>query len=351
MEKSIVRASYKVDFALLKKEIKALGLHKNNAGRSLIEYFSHIILHLLFIWLCVFFDNLLLSGLFMYIATLSAIGITTTTHTASHNRISNDKITNDFLVYLGYGVMFGASTHYWKYKHLTVHHHYPNIVGVDADIDVMPFFALNTNEIKYSPAIRRFFYKMQWIVFPFALLFNLFNVQKAGWVYLIKKSGKEGFTRKQLIDYFSRLLHYVCWIIIPLFFFNILSILLLYFIRSFCISLGMFAALAPAHFPKEAKFLSIENVNEDYIKRQIYSTINYKTGIVGRYILGGLEFQIEHHLFPNLPQYNYPKVSKLVKVYCDKHQFPYHSMSWVKGIWESFKVFKSPKEVYESIYG
>ena len=46
MEKSIVRASYKVDFALLKKEIKALELHKNNAGRSLIEYFSHISMNL-----------------------------------------------------------------------------------------------------------------------------------------------------------------------------------------------------------------------------------------------------------------------------------------------------------------
>lgn len=215
----------------------------------------------------------------------------------------------------------------------------------------MPFFALNKNEVETGSPFKKLFYRTQWIFIPFALLFNVFNIQRDSWLFLKNNVIRYGFTQKVLLDLFSIFLHYLIWVILALFFINIKDVLFLYFIRAFSISVAMFATFAPAHFPEEAKFLSIKNIDECFIKRQVYSTVNFKTGIVGKYILGGVDFQIEHHLFPNLPQYNYIKVSKLVKDYCLKHNFPYNTISWGSGIWKSLKVFKSPKEVYDSIYG
>lgn len=86
-ESYTLSTGYKDDFVLLKQKIKSLGLAENNSKKSLTIYFSHVILHIFFIIIYLFSTNWVLSGFFLYCSTLSAIGITTSTHTASHKKI------------------------------------------------------------------------------------------------------------------------------------------------------------------------------------------------------------------------------------------------------------------------
>ena len=57
----------------------------------------------------------------------------------------------------------------------------------------------------------------------------------------------------------------------------------------------------------------------------------------------GVEYQIEHHLFPTISHVYYPEVSRLVAEFCRRHGYPYRSVSWARGIWESFLTFARPK--------
>jgi fatty acid desaturase len=112
----------------------------------------------------------------------------------------------------------------------------------------------------------------------------------------------------------------------------------------------MFAVLAPGHFPDEAIVVEkADLVEENFVLRQAATSINFRTGFFGRLICSGLEFQIEHHLFPNLSHVHYPKVSKLVEEFCHTNGYPYRTLGWGEAIWKSWKVFYAPKDIHPSL--
>lgn len=287
----------------------------------------------------------------MFLMMLSGIGITTGTHTASHYSLVRSKKVNTWMVYLGYGFFFGSSRKYWMHKHIEVHHPNPNIVGIDEDIDLMPWFVMNRNEYENASAFKKKYFKIQFLVIPLALTLNLFNVQKDGLVYLYKCYKKEGITKEIITDLSVICSHFLCWIMIPSFFFELTDIILFYYLRAAFMGYGMFAAFAPAHFPDNAIFLSADNKKIDFILKQIYTTTNFRTGIIGKYILGGVQYQIEHHLFPNCHHSHYPKINKLLTKFCQDNDIPYNELGWLEGIWKSYEIFYKPKKVYNTVSG
>ena len=83
--------------------------------------------------------------------------------------------------------------------------------------------------------------------------------------------------------------------------------------------------------------------------RQAATSVNFRTGFVGRLLCSGLEFQIEHHIFPNLSHVYYPQVRPLVEKLCREKGYPYRTMGWGEAIWKSYKVFWEPKAVRPSL--
>lgn len=339
-----------LSFSELTKKINKHGYRKNiNESLSLFEYFSHIVLHTFFFLLAIeFSSNIITCTLFLFFMMLSGIGITTGTHTASHFSLVSNKKLNSFLVYLGYGFFFGASYQYWMHKHIVVHHPSPNIIDVDEDINLMPFFVLNQTDFENASSFKKKYFKLQFLIIPFALTLNLFNVQKDGIVHLFKEIKKKKIKKKYLLDLSVMSSHFIFWLIIPCFFFDFTQVLVFYYLRAAFMGYGMFFAFAPAHFPHNAFFLSKDNKHANFIIKQIYTTTNFRTGIIGKYILGGVQFQIEHHLFPNCHHYHYPKINQLLVDFCKENNLPYNEISWFKGIWESFKVFYKPKKVFSN---
>jgi len=116
-------------------------------------------------------------------------------------------------------------------------------------------------------------------------------------------------------------------------------------LRSLLLGYAMFIAFAPAHFPKEAKLLDRKFKKSDFFSRQISGTINFRAGYIGNMICSGVDYQIEHHLFPNISHVYYPKLSKLVKEYCHKHGYEYKTIGWAEGVYKSLKVVFELKDV------
>jgi fatty acid desaturase len=87
------------------------------------------------------------------------------------------------------------------------------------------------------------------------------------------------------------------------------------------------------NFTVSHTFTGSHNVNEiDWIANCSYHTVNIHPHWFTNWWMGYLNFQIEHHLFPNMPQYRHVEVSKYVKEMFMKHNIPYYQMGYFEAV-------------------
>jgi linoleoyl-CoA desaturase len=337
--------------AALQKELAARGYYQKATRRILLELALGFCLSIAgtvaFVWVV----YLPIKVCAIAIATIGSLIVATNTHTSSHYATSNLRWVNELLTFLGYPFFLGLSATFWWHKHLVVHHPAPNIVGVDDDADLLPWFALNLDEIERSTGIRRIYYeRLQWWFFPIALAGNGFNMQRSSWAHLVSTLGHRNHRRwVYWVDVAALALHYSCWLVVPLFWFRASDVLGFYALRILLMGYALYCVLAPGHFPAEALAFPREGKNGDYAFMQTAATVNFRTRFFGRWICSGLEYQIEHHLFPNISHTHYPKVSVIVQKFCRERGLPYRSYSWGKVLWKSWLVLRQPKHVERRI--
>ena len=121
--------------------------------------------------------------------------------------------------------------------------------------------------------------------------------------------------------------------------------LLLYVLRIGLLGHAMFCAFAPAHFPVEAEFIEAAAADGDFVMRQTQTTVNFRTGRIGALACNGVEYQIEHHLFPGLCHVYYPAVAPVVRDFCEAHGYPYRTVSWRDGIVKSYAALFHPRPI------
>jgi len=328
--------------------IRERGWMEKAQGRIMTELFALILLHFGGMAVFIFADNWIVRAVAMYISIYGGLGIATNTHTSSHNASTRHSAVNKGLTYFGYTFLFGTAANYWWNKHCVVHHPAPNVMQVDADADLMPFFAINERDYQNGGALARFFYRVQWIFIPFVLALNTFFTQLQGWKFLLPiLADKKKRRAAHWIDLAVLAVHHATWIIIPMFFFSPLKVLGFYALRNALMGYAMFAGFAPAHFPDEAIFIDKSQIAEDYVLRQTATTVNFRTGFFGRLACNGVEYQIEHHLFPGVPHVYYPEMSKLIEDYCKRHGYPYRTLGWWESVWKSLVIFYKPKKILD----
>lgn len=327
--------------------VRERGWFEKVTGRILAELGLHLTLHFGGMVLFLTADNIWIRIVALFAMAYGGLGIATNTHTSSHNATSRHLWLNRGLTYFGYTFLWGTSAHFWWNKHCVVHHPAPNMIGIDDDADLMPFFAINQEEYESSRGLRRFFYRIQWMLFPFVLALNTFFTEFQGWQFLLGiLRDPERRKPAHWWDLSLILLHYVAFLAVPMLFFAPLEVLGFYFLRNVLMGYAMFIAFAPAHFPDEAAFLDKKEMEKDYLLRQMATTVNFRTGFLGRLVCSGVDFQIEHHLFPGVPHVYYPQMSRVVADFCKRHGYPYRTLGWFEATWKSFWIFYRPKKVF-----
>lgn len=330
--------------------IRERGWMNKAQGRVMSQLAFHLVLHFGGIALFIFDHNIFVRIAAMWVSIYGGLGIATNTHTSSHNANHRSSAINKALTYFGYTFLFGTAANYWWNKHCVIHHPAPNVIEVDKDVDLMPWFAVNDREIAGAGAFRRFFYRIQWVLVPILMAFNVFFTQYQGWVFLMSNLFDSKKRRNvHWIDLGTLILHHLVWIVAPMFFFPPLHVLGFYALRNGLMGYAMFVAFGPAHFPDEAVFIDKSQMADDYVLRQTATTVNFRTGFFGRLACSGVDYQIEHHLFPGVPHVYYPEMSKVVEEYCHKHGYPYRTLGWWESIWKSLLMFYKPKRVFENV--
>lgn len=231
--------------------------------------------------------------------------------------------------------LIGASSYVWRTKHNTAHHTFTNISGADSDIDSMPFarFAPDQPRRRYH----RFQHYYMWFLYGlFAIKwhtlgdFGYLRAKKIGETPLKWPRGRElaGFWAGKVI-FFS-------WtLVIPLLLHPVWQVAVVFALASFVLAFTLAVTFQLAHCLEEAEFSSIEQMEEagpsEWARHQIETTVDFAPrSRLLRWYLGGLNFQVEHHLFSRISHIHYPDMAVVVKEVCDKHgvQHQSHDTLW-----------------------
>jgi linoleoyl-CoA desaturase len=337
-------------FRELRAELRRLGFYRRPTGRMLLELVINAAFAAAGLMVFLETSSWLIRACALIVWTAGSIGIGTNTHTSSHYATSNKRWVNQALTFLGYPLYFGLPATYWWHKHVLVHHSAPNVIGVDGDADLSPWFATTIDEVERTAGLRRFYYRhLQGFVFPAAIGFTLLSQQIAGFIYLVRSLRSRGRETVHVIDGSALIAHVALTIVIPMWFFPASNVVLFYLARNILVSYAMFSVFAPAHFLREAVRLRPHAAETDYLLAVTTTTLNFRVGRIGRLLCSGLEYQIEHHLLPDISYVYYPAVARLVEEFCRVHDAPYRSYRWELALWRSLSAIWKPCEVAEDL--
>ena len=274
-------------------------------------------------------------------------------HDAIHGSYSSNSKVNRILSYTFN--MIGANAYMWDITHNKVHHTYTNIPGHDEDLEVAPGLICLSPSEKPKPMMR----------FQHIYAFFLYSLTSLSWVlrkdfkkFFQKKIGETDTSSHKPIEYFNlfffKALYYIMFIVLPLI---VLDITWWQFIIGFLsmhlaegVVLGLIFQLAHVvegvDFPEPTDEGKIE---EAWAVHQMQTTANFaRKNVLARFFCGGLNFQIEHHLFPNICHVHYPAISEIVKTTALQHNVPYHENETFFGALQShyraLKHFGAPRQ-------
>lgn len=255
------------------------------------------------------------------------------THDANHGSYSPHSRLNRIMRWSIDGI--GGSSYVWRVKHNVVHHTYTNISGADSDIGQLPFLRL-------APAQRRFWYHRAQHIYTWPL-YGLFAVkwQLFGDITQLAIGNIEGTPLpwprgRELAGFWLGKVVFVGWaIVIPLLVRPVWEVVAGFAIASFVMAFVLAVTFQLAHCLEEAEFSSIAEMEQagstEWTRHQLASTVDFAPNSrVLTWYLGGLNFQIEHHLFSRVCHVHYPTLAPRVREVCDRYGVEYqvHASVW-----------------------
>jgi linoleoyl-CoA desaturase len=224
--------------------------------------------------------------------------------------------------------LLGGNAYLWKIKHNNNHHSFTNIEGMDEDIDIRPYMRTSPDQE------RKWYHKYQhiyWVV--------LYCMVYFAWIFMkdFKKyfSGKIADTtfkkmsrKEHIIFWGSKVIYVIIFLVIPMIKLGVLPTLAGYGVMSaVCgLTLGVIFQLAHVIEGTSVHAVSDEPVRQmdDWTVHQLSTTANFSTrNKVISWFAGGLNFQVEHHLFPRISHIHYPALNKVVKEVCAQFNVKY----------------------------
>lgn len=251
-------------------------------------------------------------------------------HDANHRSYSKRKWVNKLLSY-SLSLLGGAPVT-WQYQHNTLHHSFTNIDDLDQDINPVKILRFSPNRPKYK--IHRFQHLYAW--FFYGLMTLTWSIDKDFRQIHSYKKNFPDFTKKRSITsmyielIFTKILYYGYMLVIPIIFLPIpwWLILVFYFTMHFTCGIILGIIFQTAHvmptskFPKPSEDGTVEN---NWAIHQLQTTSNYSPkSKLFSWLIGGLNYQVEHHLFPRICHVHYHKISKIVKQTAENFQIPYY---------------------------
>ncbi len=268
-------------------------------------------------------------------------------HDSNHGSYSDNKKLNKWMGKII--VLVGGYDVNWRIQHNILHHTYTNIEGLDHDLDAGFFLRFSPHQKRYK--MHRFQHLYAWFLYglltlQWATIKDFRQVIQYHKLDLLKK---EKLTlRKALFQVvLYKLFYYSYMFIIPIFVFGIAwqHVLLGFVIMHFIAGLSLSVIFQLAHVMEDCEFPQTpedRKMPNNWAVHQLLNTADFspRSNFVNWFV-GGLNHQIEHHLFPHISHVHYRRIAPIVRKTAAEFGLPYYVQpTFAHALWEHAKMLK-----------
>jgi linoleoyl-CoA desaturase len=248
-------------------------------------------------------------------------------HDAAHGAYSEKELVNKLLAHSN--TLMGVSLFMWKKKHNVIHHTFTN-TEVDDDLSAGPAFRFQPTQ-PWKPGHR---FQHIYALPAYGLLFFIWVWRNDFRKYFSRKIHTTEIHMKSLWDHIifwgGKVFHFMTMVYIPCSVMGFGKGMLFYLV--FCALCGFLLSIVfqLAHVVEKTIFPRIDvDPNKittgSWAANQILTTCNFATkNVFLKWFVGGLNFQIEHHLFPEVSHVHYPAIQSIVQKTCEEYDLPYN---------------------------
>jgi fatty acid desaturase len=234
-------------------------------------------------------------------------------HDAGHRQIAGSRQRSYVLGVLLGNLGIGLSYGWWVDKH-NRHHSHPNTEGADPDI-MMSVLAFTTAQAGAARSVSRLMFRYQAYLFFPLLLGEAISIHGASIRAMTRSTGRHRLAETVLLA-----VHLAGYLTVVLLVLSPLRALVFILVQQGLFGLYLGCSFAPNH--KGMPVLAADD-RSDFLRRQVLTSRNVRGGWLTDLALGGLNYQIEHHLFPSMPRASLRHAQTLVRAFCADHGVPY----------------------------
>jgi fatty acid desaturase len=234
-------------------------------------------------------------------------------HDAGHRQIFRSRRVNDLVGLLHANLLLGVSFDWWVGKH-NRHHSNPNHEDLDPDISITAL-AFTAEQATSKHGLIRLIARCQGFLFFPLLLLEAAHLHLASIKAIVAGRGRAGAVEGLLL-----LVHVAAHTAAVLLVLTPLQAVAFILVQQSLFGLYLGCSFAPNH--KGMPTLSDEE-ELDFLRRQVLTSRNVRGSRLVDFLLGGLNYQIEHHLFPNMPRPNLRHAQPLIRGFCQQHDVDY----------------------------
>jgi len=307
------------DYAVLKAEIRAAGLFERQTRYYALRALAGFVLLGGSVVLLFAVDS---PGLVVLAAILVGFAIGqagSLAHDNGHRAIVGPGRAGDMLGLLFANVVLGVSWSWWRAKH-NAHHAHPNDPERDPDVNIR-VLAFTREQAQTKRGLERWITKHQAPLFVFLLPFEALNLQLAGAKHLLRTRPPYRWIELALLAVRTGALVTGLLVALPTG-----SALIALVVSEASLGLFLGSIFAPNH--KGMPMVP----DADYLRRQVLTARNVRPNPLIDFWCIGLNYQIEHHLFPTLPRNRLRAARRIVRRFCEQHDVSYAEV----GFWRSY---------------
>jgi fatty acid desaturase len=238
-------------------------------------------------------------------------------HDAGHSQVFRSRRANVFLGVACGNLGTGLSHGWWTGKH-NRHHAHPNTEGADPDI-MLGVLAFSAARARAGRGIQRLIFRYQAYLLIPMLFFEALSLHASS-IRSVTRPGCQhrAWEATLLAAHFAAYLGAVFFVLSPV------KAVVFIFVQQGLLGFYLGCSFAPNH--KGMPILAASD-KTDFLRRQVLTSRNVRGGSLTDFALGGLNYQIEHHLFPSMPRPNLRRAQALVAAFCADRDVPYAQTS------------------------
>jgi fatty acid desaturase len=251
-------------------------------------------------------------------------------HEGSHRSFSASPFRNALLAYVAFPLFSGLGSLYWRNKHDRLHHGHPNVEGLDPDIKPFPFVSSRGDHLKCGRGERWFQRNFQrWAFWPMSLLMAI-GMRRSSILYAIRSPREHGFPVAWWLEVGCLLVHYTGWLVIPSIVWGPAIGVGVYLAMWGLVGVFLALIFAPAHIGLPV----VQTQNRDWL-HQLETTRNLELPRVISFFFIGLDYQVEHHLFPKITHTQLPRAAEITAAWCKRRGVTYQSVPYLEALVDS----------------